>query len=107
MLALLFSMMITACYAAVLYFAIHALGADASLLQTFIVLTAGVAAASVTPTPGGIGGAEAGLVAGLVSIGITADVGLSIALVYRFVTFWLPILPGFIAFQIALKRDVL
>ena len=106
-LALLFSMMITACYAAVLYYAIHALGAEASVLQTFIVLTAGVAAASVTPTPGGIGGAEAGLVAGLSSIGITADVGLSIALVYRFVTFWLPILPGFIAFQIALKRDVL
>jgi undecaprenyl-diphosphatase len=106
-LALIFSMAITACYAAVLYFAIHALGAEATVLQTFIVLTAGVAAASVTPTPGGIGGAEAGLVAGLTSIGIPADLGLSIALVYRFVTFWLPILPGFIAFQIALKRNVL
>ena len=106
-LALLFSMMITACYAAVLYFAIHALGAEATVLQTFIVLTAGVAAASVTPTPGGIGGAEAGLVAGLSSIGIGADVGLSIALVYRFVTFWLPILPGFIAFQFAIKRNIL
>jgi uncharacterized protein (TIRG00374 family) len=100
-------MAITACYAAVLYFAIHALGGEATVLQTFIVLTAGVAAASVTPTPGGIGGAEAGLVAGLTSIGIPADLGLSIALVYRFVTFWLPILPGFIAFQIALKRNVL
>jgi undecaprenyl-diphosphatase len=106
-LALIFSMAITACYAAVLYFAIHALGGEATVLQTFIVLTAGVAAASVTPTPGGIGGAEAGLVAGLTSIGIPADLGLSIALVYRFVTFWLPILPGFIAFQIALKRNVL
>ena len=106
-LALLFSMMITASYAAVLYFAIHALGGDATVLQTFIVLTAGVAAASVTPTPGGIGGAEAGLVAGLSAIGISADLGLSIALVYRFVTFWLPILPGFIAFQFALKRNVL
>lgn len=106
-LALIFSMLITIAYAAVLYACIYALGGEASVLQTFIVLTMGVAAASVTPTPGGIGGAEAGLVAGLTSIGISSDISLSIALAYRFATFWLPILPGFIAFQFALKKKVL
>lgn len=106
-LALLFSMIITACYAGTLYFIILALGQEVSVLQTFIVLTTGVAAASITPTPGGIGGAEAGLVAGLTSVGLTADVSLSIALAYRFATFWLPMLPGFIAFQFALKKDVI
>jgi len=107
LLGLFFSMLITLSYAAVLYVAIHAMGASASVLQTFIVLTIGVAAASVTPTPGGIGGAEAGLVAGLSSIGISADLGLSIALAYRFSTFWLPILPGFVAFQITLNRKII
>lgn len=106
-LALVFSMIITACYAGTLYFIILALGQEVSILQTFIVLTTGVAAASITPTPGGIGGAEAGLVAGLTSVGLTADVSLSIALAYRFATFWLPMLPGFIAFQFALKKDVI
>lgn len=106
-LALLSSMVITICYAAVLYFSIQALGANATILQTFIVLTVGVAAASVTPTPGGIGGAEAGLVAGLTSIGLSADISLSIAMVYRFATFWLPIIPGFIAFHFALKKKIL
>ncbi|MEI6237519.1 MAG: flippase-like domain-containing protein, partial [Candidatus Saccharibacteria bacterium] len=106
-LALVFSMLVTVAYAAVLYFCIHALGATATVLQTFIVLTIGVAAASVTPTPGGIGGAEAGLVAGLTSIGVVADISLSIALAYRFATFWLPIIPGIIAFRFALKRKIL
>jgi glycosyltransferase 2 family protein len=107
LMALIASMMITLSFAAVLYVSVYALGTSITILQTFIVLTVGVAAASVTPTPGGIGGAEAGLVAALSSIGINADVGLSIALVYRMATFWLPIVPGFIAFQIALKKNLL
>jgi undecaprenyl-diphosphatase len=90
--ALLFSMLITVSYAAVLFVATKAMGESITVLQTFIVL---------------IGGAEAGLVAGLSSVGIPTDVGLSIALVYRFATFWLPIIPGFIAFQIALRKKVL
>ena len=105
--ALAYSVLISVSYAAVLYVSIKALNESATILQTIGVLTVGVAAASITPTPGGIGGAEAGLVAGLNTIGIAPETGLSIALVYRFATFWLPILPGFIAFQIALKRKVL
>jgi undecaprenyl-diphosphatase len=103
--ALLGAMTITVMYALTLYASAHALGFELSILETFIVFTVGVAAASVTPTPGGIGGAEAGLVAGLASVGIPADQGLSIALVYRFLTYWLPIIPGFICFQIALRKN--
>jgi uncharacterized protein (TIRG00374 family) len=104
---LLASMFITIFFWAILYVTIIALGQSATVLQTFIVMTVGVAAASITPTPGGVGGAEAGLVAALTAIDINTEAAISIALVYRIITFWLPIIPGFICFRIALRRRVL
>lgn len=104
---LMSSMFITIFFWAILYASIYAMGQSATVLQTFIVLTIGVAAANVTPTPGGVGGAEAGLVAALNSIGISPDAGIGIALIYRLITFWLPIIPGFICFRIALRRRIL
>jgi uncharacterized protein (TIRG00374 family) len=104
---LLSSMFITVFFWAILYVTIQAMGQSATALQTFIVLTIGVAAASITPTPGGVGGAEAGLVAALTAIDINTEAAISIALVYRIITFWLPIIPGFICFRIALRRRIL
>jgi len=103
--ALLCSMAVTSFYALTLYASVIALGEHLSVLQVFVVFTVGIAAASVTPTPGGIGGAEAGIVAGLASVGISPNIGLSIALVYRFLTYWLPIIPGVIAFRYAMRRN--
>ena len=103
-LALLASMAITASYTLVLYFMGLAFNAHLSLVQSLIVLTIGVLAATVTPTPGGIGGAEAGLVAALISIGISSHQALTVALTYRFLVFWLPILPGLASFQLVLRR---
>ncbi len=102
--SLLCAMTITSFYALALYFSAQAVGVHITILQAFIVFTLGVATASVTPTPGGIGGAEAGLVAGFVSIGLDSGTALTITLLYRLLTYWIPILPGFIAFQIAMKR---
>lgn len=102
--ALLSAMLITTFYAMALYFSAEVVGQSITILQAFYVFTIGVTAASVTPTPGGIGGAEAGLVAGFVSVGLDSSTALSITLVYRFVTFWLPIIPGAIAFHFASKR---
>lgn len=104
LLALLSSMAITVSYTMVLYSMGLAFNAPLSIIQALYVLSVGVLAASVTPTPGGIGGAEAGLVAALISVGISSHQALTIALTYRFIVFWLPILPGFAAFRIALKR---
>ena len=101
------SMLLTLCYGATLYWCILAFGQDVSILQSLIVLAISVLAATATPTPGGIGGAEAGLVAGLASVGVPTTTGLPIAMTYRLLTFWIPILPGFVAFQISLKKDYL
>ncbi len=99
------SILTTLSYAGALYLSALALGQHITPLQTIVVFTVGVAAASVTPTPGGIGGAEAGLAAALTGAGLTPEKAISVALLYRFLTYWLPILPGFIAFQFATKKE--
>jgi uncharacterized protein (TIRG00374 family) len=103
--ALLWSILITILYAGTLFVVIHALGIQATFLQALIVMTIGLVSASITPTPGGLGGAEAGLTIALATIGIGPEIGLGIALAYRLVTYWIPIIPGFIAFNYAIKKQ--
>ncbi|HSX18311.1 MAG TPA: lysylphosphatidylglycerol synthase transmembrane domain-containing protein [Candidatus Saccharimonadales bacterium] len=102
--ALLSSIAVTSCYALSFTFIELAFNVHLNLAQTLIVLAVGVIAATVTPTPGGLGGAEAGLVAALISVGVPSQQALAVALTYRFITYWLPILPGFICLQVALRR---
>ncbi len=107
LLALMSSMSLTLCYVLTLYMVMLALNVHVSFLQAFYVLTVGVAAMVVTPTPGGLGGVEAGIVAAQISVGVSADQALSVALVFRLLTYWLPIIPGFFAFKTALNRGYL
>ena len=90
-----------------LMLSVGAFGGDISFIQGLIVLTVGVAAAAITPTPGSLGGAELGIMFALQAAGIDGLIALPAALIYRFATYWFPILPGFIAFQIALKKHYL
>jgi uncharacterized protein (TIRG00374 family) len=68
------------------------------LEHIFLVFTIGMIVGTATPTPGGLVGAEAGLTGGLITYGVQADTALAAALLYRFLTYWLPLLPGFIIF---------
>ena len=54
---------------------------------------------SIVPSPGGIGPVELALTAGLVAAGVPYGVALSTALVYRLVTFWIPIPVGWLSLQ--------
>lgn len=83
---------------------IRAFGVELSAVASLVVLTGGVAAATVTPTPGGVIGAEAALTAVLIAYGIDSNTALAIAFSYRFVSYWLPILPGIVAFLFVQKR---
>ena len=59
---------------------------------------------SVVPSPGGIGPVELALTAGLVTAGVPSGVALSTALVYRLVTFWVPIPVGWLSLQRLQKK---
>ncbi|HVS58535.1 MAG TPA: lysylphosphatidylglycerol synthase transmembrane domain-containing protein [Candidatus Saccharimonadales bacterium] len=101
---LLGSVGITVCNMAIFFVCAHALGSRLSIADVVIISTVGMAAAAVTPTPGGLGGVEAGLVAGMVGFGSTDDVALAAVLLYRLLTYWLPIVPGLLLFHISLRR---
>lgn len=98
------SMLLTACYALSLYACVHAIGLNLTFASVFIVLTLGVAGATATPTPGGLGGAEAGLLAGLVLYGVSSADALAAALLYRLFSYWFALAAGAGAFTFATRE---
>ena len=61
--------------------------------------------AAAAPTPGGLGAMEAALVAGFTAIGMDGAIAVATVLSYRLATYWLPILPGWISFQMLERRN--
>jgi uncharacterized membrane protein YbhN (UPF0104 family) len=98
--ALGYSLVITASYAAAMLLAANSIGIQLSPAAALVVLSFGVAAASAIPTPGGVGAAEAGVFAALKAYGISNDEALAVALLYRVMTFWLPLIVGGLAFTV-------
>jgi uncharacterized membrane protein YbhN (UPF0104 family) len=77
-------------YAITLGCSVKAFGADASLADLVLVNTGTTLLAGVVPIPGGIGVAEASLVAGLVAVGVPKPAAMAAALVHRLCTYYLP-----------------
>ena len=59
------------------------------------------------PTPGGLGAVEAALAAGLTAAGLDGVIAVSAVLLFRLVTFWLPTVPGYFAFNWLTKKGAL
>ena len=76
----------------------------ASVASIGVVFLLGSAISSAAPTPGGIGAVEAALIAGLTAVGIEREVAVPAVFLYRIATFWLPILPGWVAFVLLQRR---
>lgn len=98
------SIVLSVIYTFVLLACAQALGITLPFQQIFLVYTFSMLVGVITPTPGGLLGVEAGLVAGFITYGLTADTALAVALLYRLVTYWLPLLPGLLAFKIVQQR---
>ena len=89
---------------AVLWAAFHAFGDApplAVLVQGFFVGMLG----NLLPLPGGVGGVEGGMVGAYSGFGVNFELALVAVLVFRAFTFWLPLLPGVIAY-FRLRRTV-
>lgn len=107
LLALITSICLTACNVLALYACASALGVHLNFAVIMLVFTLGIGAGTVTPTPGGLGGFEAGLVAGFAAFGVDSSTALAIALLYRLISYWLTLLAGAVAFVITQKRQLL
>jgi uncharacterized protein (TIRG00374 family) len=79
---------------AALVAALVALGARARPSEVLLAYVVAQALALIPITPGGLGFVESGLTTLLVLIGISADTALIATLLYRLVSFWLPIPVG-------------
>ena len=60
---------------------------------------------NLLPTPGGVGGVEGGMIGAFVALGVDAGLAVVAVLVYRAFTFWLPTLPGTLAY-VQLRKTV-
>jgi uncharacterized protein (TIRG00374 family) len=77
-----------------------AVGADARPSLVLLAYVASVALALIPVTPGGLGFVEAGLTSLLVVAGADADQAVVATLLYRLVSYWLPIVVGALAYAI-------
>jgi len=101
------NLLLSAAYLVAFIAALRSVGAHPAILAAAIVYLAGNAVGSAAPTPGGLGGVEAVLVAGLTAIAIPAHQALPAVLVFRLATFWLPIPAGWICYLALRRRGVL
>lgn len=89
-----------------MYATAHAVGVDLTIPNALLAYTFGNIAMALVPTPGGLGAAEAGIYSGLLLVGVDAADALIITLLYRLITYWIPILPGYYYFW-SLRKNVL
>jgi uncharacterized protein (TIRG00374 family) len=60
---------------------------------------------NLLPLPGGLGGVEGGMIGAFAAFGVNLDLAVLAVLSYRAISFWLPTLPGAVAY-FQLRRTV-
>lgn len=78
-----------------------------TLASVAVVFLAGNALGSAAPTPGGVGAVEATLTFGLIAVGVPKDVAAPAVLLFRLLTLWLPVLPGWLFFNHLTRKGLL
>jgi len=101
--ALLLTMAYILCLAA----CVQAFHGSAAIASIAVVYLTGSALGSIIPTPGGIGAVEAALTAGLVAAGLHGTEAASAVLLFRLLTFWLPVPFGWAALNFLERNGAL
>ncbi|MEV0972873.1 flippase-like domain-containing protein [Microtetraspora glauca] len=101
------TLLLTIAFVACLYACVRAFGGDLSFAAIAVVFLTANAIGSAAPTPGGLGAVEAALSVGLTVAGMDRSVALSAVLLYRLMTFWLPVLPGWASFAWLQRHNAL
>ena len=89
---------------AVLWASFHAFGESPPwpvIVQAYFVGMLG----NLLPLPGGVGGVDGGMIGAFIAFGVDGSLAVVAVLTYRAFAFWLPTIPGAIAF-FQLRRTV-
>ena len=89
---------------AVLWACFHAFGASPHLAVIVMAYFVGMVG-NTLPLPGGIGGVDGGMIGAFSAFGVNVEVSIVAVLAYRGFAFWLPTLPGAVAY-LQLRRTV-
>jgi glycosyltransferase 2 family protein len=101
------ALLVAAAYIGCLAVSVRAFGGALPIVAIAVVYLTGTAIGSAVPTPGGIGAVEAALAAGLTAAGLHGSVAFSSVLLFRVVTFWLPVPVGWVALNYLQRREAL
>ena len=86
---------------------LQAYGIHLSYATSFLIYSFSVLVGTATPTPGGLGGYEASLTAGLVVTNVAgASLALAAVLAYRIISYWLPVTIGAVALFIVNHKQI-
>jgi glycosyltransferase 2 family protein len=101
------ALLLSAAYILCLAACVQAFHGSAAIASIAVVYLTGSALGSIIPTPGGIGAVEAALTAGLVAAGLHGTEAASSVLLFRLLTFWLPVPFGWAALNYLERQDAL
>jgi putative heme transporter len=89
---------------AVLWAMFHAFGSPPPFTVIWMAYFVGMLG-NLLPLPGGLGGVEGGMIGALAAFGVDINLSVLAVLSYRGISFWLPTLPGVVAY-FQLRRTV-
>lgn len=95
---------ITLAYLLAMYASLEAFGSTAAFPLVGLLFLTGSVVANAAPTPGGLGAAEAAFIAAFSTVE-EASIVIPAVFLYRLVTFWLPIVPGWAALTYLRQAD--
>ncbi len=99
------ALLLTFAYILCLAACVAAFGSSVPFARIGFVYLTGSAIGSIIPTPGGLGAVEAALTAGLTAAGVPGPVAVSAVLLFRLLTFWLPVPFGWAALNFVERRQ--
>lgn len=106
-LASLASFAVTTCYIGCLYASMLAFHVHLSLAAAILIYASAMIAKSAIPTPGGLGPVEVTMAAALVGYGIEAAPAYAVVVLYRLVTFWIPVPFSVLAYRYATSKRLI
>jgi uncharacterized protein (TIRG00374 family) len=101
------ALLLTLSYILCLAACVAAFGRTVPIASIAVVYLTGSAIGSILPTPGGLGGVEAALTAGLTATGMPGAVAVSAVLLFRLITFWLPVPVGWVALNYLERKQAI
>jgi putative heme transporter len=89
---------------AVLFTALHAFGGNPEITVVVMSYYVGMLA-NTLPIPGGIGAVDGGMIGALIAFDVDAGLAIVGVLTYRLLAFWLPVIPGIVAYVQLLRTE--